>query len=168
MKKSKRIVPILFTVIVLCIFFKATDVDAVSVSQSYSFDFRLAPNGGHAFGNMFTDKGKTNYVKVTLWTTGGDNYDVRYGLNNSDAYRQIAEKKGLHAAGDIRAVYFIPKDGYCPGLSSECVTVYPDKDGFITADSVAQGYVTYCIYLYNGSIFGGTLDVHCLVEFFNY
>lgn len=171
MKNNKKIVSkTLLTMLFAFGFFiiSIVDVDAATqVGNTNPFNLSVGPFGNYAHDCNF--QGNTaNYLKVTINTSGGDKYDLRYvGYAGSWASKKVlATKTGLSAGGTTSVVYFIPTGGSCPG--SVCVTV-PTLSGYVSSSNVdnAAGKL-FGIQIYNGSWLGGTLHASGTYKFYNY
>lgn len=170
MKNKKKVLKkVIFTMMFVFGFFIISTVDVKAATLVGSNPFSLSVG---AFGNYAHDcnfQGSTaNYLKVTINTSGGDKYDLRYvGYAGSWASKKVlATKTGLSAGGTTSVVYFIPTGGSCPG--STCVTV-PELSGYVSSSNVdnASGKL-FGIEIYNGSWLGGTLSASGTYKFYNY
>ena len=168
---KKILISLMFVFTIVCIVvFGTSNVFAATVLKSYNFSGSASAFGGKFQTFDYLEGRAADYVKVNIRANNGDNYDLRFVYTSTfpSERKVLAEKKGITAKGSNNTFYFISKNGSCPGSSSQCIRV-PVIDRISTADNAVSFYdVMYGIEIYNGSFFGGTLNVSGTYSFMNY
>lgn len=167
----KKIFSFVFLFSMLSLFMVgAKGVSASTTLASYNFSGTAAPFGGKKLFLDYLEGQEANYVRVDINAIGGDKYDLRLVYTHTyPSERQIlASKNGITAKGSSNTFYFIPQNGTCPGVSSQCIVV-PVVSSISDSNHTVSFYdVMYGIEIYNGSWLGGTLSINGTYSFINY
>lgn len=143
---------------------------AASTVSSYNYNLTVKSWGGvNAAWKTDTMGYNANYIKVTINTSGGDKFDLRLVYTDDwvSERKVLANVNGLSAKGKSYTYYFIPKNGACPGSSSQCITV-PIVKTASDADHAALATQFFGIEFKNGSLLGGDLKVSGTFALMNY
>lgn len=173
MKKNinKKKINVFILLLIFTLLIGIKKVDAATYVSGFSFSGSATAWGGNYRLMGSYDGLAADYVKVTVNTSGGDTYDLRYMYSSSWVSNAniLATKGSLPAHGTTSIIYFIPQNGSCPVTdSSKCVKV-PIVSNVSSANQAKLYYdMLYGIEIHNGSILGGTLSVSGTCNFYNY
>lgn len=161
------IILLLFTILIGREYYIAT---AKTKIRKYDFKMVLAAGGDVRTKMDPGFKIQTDYIRVDLNTKNGNEYEVRlkYSTDLLKSSKTLVKKSKIKAKGKKTTIYFIPKNGKCPGKKSQCVVV-PAKKGISSKDKVidADG-VLYGVEFYNPSFRGGRLRINGTMTYLNY
>ncbi|MBQ8131774.1 MAG: hypothetical protein IJ193_04725 [Bacilli bacterium] len=138
--------------------------------RSYDFKMVLAM-GGDVRTKM--DSGfhmEADYIRVDLNTEAGNNYEVRlkYSPDLLKTTKTLVDKKGIKAKGKKTTLYFIPRNGKCPGKKSQCIIV-PARKGISSQDKVVDSDgAIFGVEFRNPSYKGGRLKINGTLTYLNY
>ncbi len=173
MKKNnvKIITNFLFSIMLVSILFINCNVKAATTLRTYSFSGTAGTFGGTYLDLQYLQGISADYVKVTVSTSGGDEYDLRLAYTSTfpSERRILAQKTKITAKGSSYTFYFIPQNGSCPSSNSaRCITVPVVSQISSSNEAVLDYDVMYGIEIHNRSWLGGTLSFDVTYSFMNY